>query len=76
MGALEVVSAFYDAFVQRNGPQMAAFYSEEVEFSDLVFRLLRREEAKCICRMLCAKSLDLRVEYEIVSHAGNKVQVK
>jgi hypothetical protein len=76
MGALEVVSAFNEAFVQRNGPQMAAFYSDGVEFSDPVFPLLRGEEAKCMWRMLCAKSSDLRVEYEILSHAGNKVQVK
>ena len=30
MCPVDVVSAFYDAFVQKNGPQMAAFYSDGV----------------------------------------------
>lgn len=62
-----VARAFYDAFSRHDGESMAQMYDRDARFFDPVFRELDRESVQDMWRMLCRRSKDLRIEYQIVS---------
>ena len=70
-----VVTDFYKAFQGRNGDLMASLYADTVVFSDPVFPNLVGTSAKNMWKMLCGRSKDLRVEFDVKEVSGKTVTV-
>ena len=71
----QVVRDFYTAFKNHDAEAMVKLYSDDVEFEDPAFGLLKGERAKNMWRMLIAKGKDnLKVDYKnirINKHTGS-----
>jgi len=65
MKAAEVAQQFYQAFAQLDGEAMAKLYADVIQFSDPVFPSLHGEQARNMWRMLCARSKDLSITFEV-----------
>lgn len=62
-----LVTAFYEAFQERDHAGMIACYHPSIHFSDPVFADLRGNEAKAMWHMLCERGTDLEVTYRDVT---------
>lgn len=61
----KVIRDFYTAFKNHDAEAMVKLYSDDVEFEDPAFGLLKGERAKNMWRMLVAKGKDsLKVDYK------------
>jgi ketosteroid isomerase-like protein len=61
----ETVQKFYDAFKNADGETMAYCYADHASFSDPVFPHLTSQEVRGMWRMLCGRSRDLKLDYEL-----------
>lgn len=61
----ETVQQFYEAFKKADGDAMAACYADQASFSDPVFPQLTSHEVQGMWRMLCARSRDLKLDYQL-----------
>jgi len=68
----ETITAFYQAFQQRDPAGMAACYHEEIHFSDPLFPDLRGGEARAMWHMLCERGTDLVVTHDHISADGDR----
>lgn len=59
----QVIERFYNAFQQLDYATMQDCYSDDIIFSDPVFGLLKREEAKAMWEMLCKNARDFKLTY-------------
>ncbi len=75
MTPTEVAKVFYEAFKRKDAQTMGECYSDDVLFSDPVFPNLKGEEARKMWRMLCARSTDIKIDYQILLGRGQVVQV-
>lgn len=66
-----VVDTFYTSLGKRDGEAMAACYHDDVVFEDPAFGELRGRDAGDMWRMLCSRSVDLRVEHQILETTEN-----
>ncbi|CAN5574536.1 nuclear transport factor 2 family protein [soil metagenome] len=66
-----VVDTFYTSLGNRDGEAMAACYHGDVVFEDPAFGELRGRDAGDMWRMLCSRSVDLRVEHQILETTEN-----
>jgi len=62
----ELITRFYRAFRERDGAAMAACYHRDIHFSDAVFPGLHGPRAGAMWRMLCARAVDLKIEFRDV----------
>ena len=58
-----LITAFYEAFQQRDHAGMIDCYHPLIRFSDPVFADLRGNEAKAMWHMLCERGTDLEVAF-------------
>jgi hypothetical protein len=65
MKAADVAKQFYEAFARHDGEEMAKLYADVIHFSDPVFPSIQGEQARNMWRMLCARSKDLKIEFEV-----------
>ncbi len=75
MNPTEIAKVFYEAFKRKDAQTMGELYSDEVSFSDPVFPRLKGEEARKMWRMLCSRSADLKIDYQVLLGRGQTVQV-
>lgn len=71
----ETVQRFYEAFKKADAETMAACYADHATFSDPVFPQLTSQEAQGMWRMLCGRSRDLRLDYQLQKIDENHFQV-
>ncbi|PKP26419.1 MAG: nuclear transport factor 2 family protein [Bacteroidetes bacterium HGW-Bacteroidetes-2] len=72
MNTLEIITQFYDAFVEGNAKNMVFLYDEKIEFEDPAFGKLHGEEAHKMWEMLIKRSNgNLKVSYTIYDVAVN-----
>lgn len=74
--AREIATKFYDAFVRKDAETMASLYAPDAAFSDEVFVDLTGLEAGGMWRMLCGRSKDLKVTYEILESTQDTAKVR
>ncbi|HWZ28627.1 MAG TPA: nuclear transport factor 2 family protein [Gemmatimonadales bacterium] len=65
MDNAEVIRSFYAALQRRDGAALGAAYAPDARFEDAVFTL-SGWEVPAMWRMLCARAVDLRVEFRDV----------
>ena len=53
MGNEQIIRRFYSAFQRLDYKTMQECYSDDIIFFDTVFGLLKGEEVKAMCEMLC-----------------------
>ena len=70
-----IATKCYEAFVRKDAAAMAAFYSDDVAFSDPVFTDLKGQDAKDMWRMLCTSG-DLKVQFSVKSQTAGVVKIK
>ncbi len=61
----ETVQKFYEAFKKADAETMASCYAPQASFSDPVFPQLTSPEVQGMWRMLCGRSSDLKIEYQL-----------
>lgn len=72
MNTLEIITQFYDAFVEGNATTMGSLYDEKIEFEDPAFGKLEGEEVRKMWEMLIKRSNgNLKVSYNIHDVAVN-----
>ena len=72
---MSVVQEFYQAFTRKDGDAMAHCYSSDIQFSDPVFPNLKGQDAKDMWRMLCQRSKDLQIEFEVLEDKADRAVV-
>jgi ketosteroid isomerase-like protein len=61
----QTVQKFYEAFKKADAETMAACYADHASFSDPVFPQLTSHEVRGMWRMLCGRSRDLKLDYQL-----------
>lgn len=72
----EIAAQFYEAFMTKDGEKMANLYAKNATFSDEVFRSLIGPEVGAMWRMLCTRSKDLIITYEILNSTETTAQAR
>ena len=62
----QILEHFYRAFRERDVEAMARCYGPDARFSDPVFPSLRGDEPGAMWRMLCGRSKDLTIDFEVL----------
>ena len=75
MSAVNTATNFYNAFAKMDADTMASLYAPDAKFSDEVFTNLDGVQAGQMWKMLCTRSKDLKVTYEVTSQNGDEVHV-
>lgn len=69
----QLIRHFYESFAQNNADGMVACYSDEIEFSDPAFGLLKGTEAKNMWRMLVERAKgNIKIEFKNISADDKK----
>ncbi|MEP6902897.1 MAG: nuclear transport factor 2 family protein [Actinomycetota bacterium] len=69
----QLIRHFYESFANNDADGMISCYSDEIEFSDPVFRLLKGADAKNMWRMLMTRAKgNIRVEFKNLSADDKK----
>jgi ketosteroid isomerase-like protein len=72
----ELLERFYTAFQKRDGDTMAGFYAPDARFSDPVFTDLKGDEPGSMWRMLCSRSKDLALDFEVLQVDDSQGKVR
>lgn len=73
----QLIERFYSAFASGKEEEMAACYSDAVEFEDPAFGKLKGAEAKAMWRMLLERSKgDLTVKFGDIHKVGDRILAK
>ncbi|MBI4853259.1 MAG: nuclear transport factor 2 family protein [Acidobacteria bacterium] len=67
-----LIETFYKAFQKRDYQTMNSCYSDDIEFSDMVFIGLKGSQAKSMWKMLCERGKDLEITFSGVSADDRK----
>jgi ketosteroid isomerase-like protein len=76
INAGEIAKQFYEAFITKDGEKMASLYAKNATFSDEVFTGLVGPEVGAMWRMLCTRSKDLTITYEILNSLETTAQAR
>jgi ketosteroid isomerase-like protein len=71
----EIAKQFYTAFQQKDGNAMAALYHPSARFSDPVFPNLTGTDAGRMWRMLCGRSKELNIEFNVTDTTADSAKV-
>ena len=74
--ASSLATKFYDAFVKGDANKMSSLYAPNATFSDAVFVGLTGIEAGAMWQMLCARSKDLKISYEILDCTEETAKIR
>lgn len=67
---------FYSAFQDKDALKMASLYHVNVEFEDPAFGKLKGDEVGAMWKMLCERSSDLTIKFELIASKENQIDVK